>query len=113
MDKIYSRRRLIIPKPNVSMFYANKDNNNKFVYKMFKICIVLIIAIATFNRIVEAINPIIEKQCQTNAKSVATKISNEQATIVMSKYNYGDLCNVTKDSNREYFYDKCKCYNDK
>lgn len=113
MDKIYSRKRLIIPKANISIFYKDNKENNKIVIKLLKIFIIITIAISTFNKIVEAIEPIIEKQCQINAKSIATKISNEQATAVMSKYSYDDLCKVTKDSNREYFYDKCKCNNSK
>lgn len=114
MDKIYSRKRLIIPKANISIFYKNnKDNKNKIIIKILKIFIILTIAVITFNKVIEAINPIIDKQCQTNAKSIATKISNEQATVVMSRYNYDDLCNITKDSKREYTNDKCKCNNSK
>lgn len=114
MDKIYSRTRLVIPKLNISIFHKMKSGNNKdnkIVYKLLKICIILSIAVFTFNKAIEAINPITDKQCQTIAKSIATKISNEQATIVMSKYKYDDLCNVVKDSNRKYSNDKCKCNN--
>ncbi len=98
MDKIYSRRRLLIPKFNISIF--NKNNkDNKIKVKIIKITIVIFIAIFTFMRIIEAITPIIDKQCQNIAKAVATKISNEQATIVMSRYSYDDLCNISKDVN--------------
>jgi len=62
-------------------------------------------------KMISAINPIIDKHCETKAKSIATKISNEQATMVMSRYKYDDLCNIIKDSNRKCFYDKCKCNN--
>ena len=114
MDKIYSRTRLVIPKLNISIFHKNGNNQNKKgVTKILKILIILIIAIYTMTKMISGINPIMDKQCQTKAKSIATKISNEQATIVMSKYKYDDLCNVVKDSNREYYYGKCKCDNSK
>lgn len=99
MDKIYSRKRLIIPKTNISIFYKNNNENNKIVIKLLKIFIIITITILTFTKIVQAIEPIIEKQCVTKAKSIATRIANEQATIVMAKYNYDDLCNISKDSN--------------
>lgn len=113
MDKIYSRRRLLIPKVNISIFNKNDNRNNKIKVKTLKTTIIILIAIFAFMQIIEAITPIMDKQCQTKAKSIATKISNEQATIVMSRYHYDDLCNIQKDSNRKYFYDKCKCNNNK
>ena len=108
MDKIYSRKRLIIPKLNISIFHKKKNSNfenNPKLKKILQILIITIIAICTMSKIIEGINPIIDKQCQTKAKSIATKISNEQATIVMKRYNYDDMCNVTRDSSRKYCYD--------
>ncbi len=100
MDKIYSRRRLILPKCSISIFKKNINNkNNLQLGKFIKIVAIIAIAIVTANHIIQAIEPIMDKQCTTIAKSIATKISNEQATIVMSNYEYGDLCNVSKDSN--------------
>lgn len=99
MDKIYSRRRLFIPKLNISIFNQNNNKDNKTKIKIIKITTIILIATFTFMRIIEAITPIIDKQCENIAKSIATKISNEQATIVMSRYSYDDLCNVSKDVN--------------
>lgn len=99
MDKIYSRRRLLIPKLNISIFNQKNNRNNKIEVKALRMIIIILIAILTFMQITKAITPIMDKQCQNIAKSVATKISNEQATIVMSRYSYDDLCNVSKDSN--------------
>ncbi|MCI8362515.1 MAG: sporulation protein YunB [Clostridia bacterium] len=99
MDKIYSRRRLLIPKLNISIFNQNNNRDNKTKLKILKITTIILIAAFTFMRSMEAIRPIMDKQCQNIAKSVATKISNEQATIVMSRYSYDDLCNVSKDAN--------------
>lgn len=92
--------------PNLEILYKNsKEPNYKNSMKVFKITCILSIAIITAYVIVQAISPIIDKQCINIAKSIATKISNEQATIVMSRYKYDDLCNVTKDSNRKYSND--------
>ncbi len=99
MDKIYSRRRLLIPKFNISIFNKNSNKDNKTKLKIIKITTIILIATFTFMRIIEAIEPIMDKQCENIAKSIATKISNEQATIVMSRYSYDDLCNVNKDVN--------------
>lgn len=113
MDKIYSRKRLKLPKLNISIFNENNNSNKNKIYKIFKILIIMFIAIITMSKMIEAITPIMDKQCRTNAKMIATKISNEQATVVMSNYDYDDLCNIIKDSNREYCHDKCECNNSK
>ena len=104
MDKIYSRRRVRLPK--LSVFYNNsKEPKNKNLIKMIKITCIISIAAITVNVMMQAISPIVDKQCVNMAKSIATKISNEQATVVMSNYEYEDLCNITKDNNRKYNYD--------
>lgn len=97
MDKIYSRRRIKCPKIDISFFIRN--SNNKKNKRILKLCTIILIAMVTANIIIKSINPIIEKNCQVMAKSIATKISNEQATVVMSKYKYDDMCNISKDSN--------------
>ena len=52
--------------------------------------------------IINSISPIIDKNCINMAKSIATKIANEQATVVMNNYKYEDLCTITKDNNGCY-----------
>lgn len=101
MDKIYSRRRIKLSKFNF-LYKNSKEPNYKNMMKVLKITCIIIIAGITAYVIMQAISPIIDKQCINMAKSIATKISNEQATIVMSNYKYDDLCNITKDSNRIY-----------
>lgn len=91
MDKIYSRKRIHLPK---IISYNNKNNK-----KIVKIMFIIIVATITVNIILKAINPIIDKNCANMAKSIATKISNEQATIVMSRYKYEDLFKLEKDIN--------------
>lgn len=104
MDKIYSRKRIKLP--NYKLFTNNaKQPDSKNIIKVLKMVCIISIAIVTANIIIQSISPIIDKQCINIAKSIATKISNEQATIVMSKYKYDDLCTITKDNNRKYCYD--------
>ena len=87
--KIYTRHRIKLPK-------ITEDRNKR---KIIKILLILVIAITIVRAVLLNINPIIEEKCKTVAKSIATKISNEQATLVMAKYTYEDLINVIKDEN--------------
>ena len=87
--KIYTRHRIKLPK-------ITEDRNKR---KIIKILLILFIAITIVRAVLLSINPIIEEKCKTVAKSIATKISNEQATLVMAKYTYEDLINVIKDEN--------------
>ena len=48
---------------------------------------------------ISSINPIFEALCSKEAKSIATLISNEEATNVMKNYNYDDMIFIEKDSN--------------
>lgn len=83
----------------------NLNFDNKKSRKIVTIICFIVATIVTYVFISKAISPIIDKQCINMAKSMATRISNEQATIVMEKYKYNDLCNITKDINRKYFND--------
>ncbi len=84
MEKIYSRGRI-------------KLNKDKRV--IIKLIIIIIIAILVARHIIKVINPIIEAECKNIAKKVATNISNEEATKVMSNYKYEDLVIQVKDNN--------------
>ncbi|MBR2240909.1 MAG: hypothetical protein IJ890_05980 [Clostridia bacterium] len=116
MDKIYSRKRLLIPKIKIGKVksgikwkktnYSDADNNNIFKDKKFekivnrkliKTAIIVFIAICIANRIIATIEPTMDVLCVDMAKSIATRISNEQATSVMEKYKYEDISNVVKD----------------
>ena len=46
-----------------------------------------------------AVNPIFETLCEDKAKSIATIVSNEQATKVINEYKYEDLFSIEKDVN--------------
>lgn len=84
MEKIYSRRKISL----------ERGNN-----KLLKITIIIIIAIVTVTSIINSIKPIINKMCSSKAKSIATIISNEEATNVMKNYEYTDLVNISRDVN--------------
>lgn len=92
MDKIYSRKRIHIPK------IVYKKFNNKKSKKISKFLIIVIISIITFLTVVKAINPIIEKMCIDKAKSIATLICNSESTKVIQSYKYEDLVTIYKDS---------------
>ena len=61
--------------------------------KALKIITVLMIAFLVVNAIISVIEPVIDMQCMNMAKSIATKVSNEQATVVMADYEYAQKMN--------------------
>ena len=93
MSKIYSRPRIRLPK-----FLITKGSNpNK--QKSLKILFIIIIAIITVKISLDAVLPIVEELCEDKAKSIATIVANEQATVVMSNYKYEDMFTIEKDNN--------------
>lgn len=96
MYKIYSRPRIRIPKVVIN---GGKRLQNPKVKKITKIFIVLVIAFSTAKLILDAISPIFDTLCKNRAKSIATIISNEQATNVMREHSYDELFTIEKDSN--------------
>lgn len=88
MDKIYSRAKIKIP---------NGINRKK--KKTIVIFIILLIAFSTIKITLDAISPIFDTLCENEAKSIATKISNEQATAVMKEHTYDELFSIEKDNN--------------
>ena len=93
-DKIYSRSRIRLTKIELK----NKENNRNTI-KILKIIVILGIAINFAYFSLKGIKPIMEKNCISIAKSVATKVSNIKATEVMAKYEYDDILNIIKDEN--------------
>lgn len=88
MDKIYSRAKIKIP-----------NGINKKKKKVIVIFIILLIAFSTIKITLDAISPIFDTLCENEAKSIATKISNEQATEVMKEHTYDELFSIEKDNN--------------
>ena len=95
MSKIYSRPRIRIPK----IFLTNiGDKNFRKKQKMTKIFIIMVIAFSTVKIVLDAILPIFDTLCKDRAKSIATIVSNEQATIVMREHKYDELFTLEKDN---------------
>lgn len=95
MSKIYSRPRIRIPK----IFISNVgDKNFRKKQKMVKIFIILVIAFSTVKIVLDAILPIYDNLCKDKAKSLATIISNEQATVVMKEHEYDEMFTIEKDN---------------
>ncbi len=96
MSKIYSRPRIRIPK----IFLSNVgDKKFKKKQKISKFFIIMIIAFSTVKVVLDAILPIFDSLCRDKAKSIATIISNEQATVVMQEHEYEELFTLEKDNN--------------
>ena len=98
MYKIYSRPRITIF--NKINYYKRKikDKKNK---KKLQILIILLIGFSTAKLILDSILPIFDTLCENKAKSIATIISNEQATAVMKRYTYDDMFIIEKDSDNK------------
>lgn len=95
MSKIYSRPRIRIPK----IFLSNvSDKNFRKKQKTTKIFIIIVIAFSTVKIVLDAILPIFDTLCKDRAKSIATIISNEQATLVMKEHEYDELFTLEKDN---------------
>lgn len=96
MPKIYSRPRIRIPK---IVTHTGKKMQSKKAKKMAKMFLILIIAFSTVKVILDAVLPIFDTLCENKAKSIATIISNEQATNVMKEHSYEELFSIEKDNN--------------
>lgn len=95
MHKIYSRPRIRIPKVLINGEVLNNHKNKKIA----KIIIILIIAFSTVKIVLDAVYPIFDTLCEAKAKSIATIVSNEQATNVMKEHSYEELFTLEKDNN--------------
>ena len=56
------------------------------------------IAFLTVKIILDSVLPIFDTLCENEAKSIATIVSNEQATNVMREHSYDELFTIEKDS---------------
>lgn len=84
MEKIYSRKKINLKRGNS---------------KLIKITAIVVIAIFTGFSIINSVKPMMNTICTSKAKSIATMISNEEATNVMKNYEYSDLVKISRDSN--------------
>ena len=95
MYKIYSRPRIRIPK---IFFQTRNEIRNKKTKKAIKIFLIIIIAILTVKYSLDSALPIFDTLCENEAKSIATIVSNDQATNVMREHSYDELFTIEKDA---------------
>ncbi len=98
MDKIYSRPRFLINKNIFNKKFPEGFNYKKIVRKTAKTFIIIVIAMIVATNLYKATEPIINRQCINMARSLATRISNEQATQAIKKYDYDDFVNIIQDN---------------
>ena len=90
MDKIYSRKRIKIPK------IQNFQQNNKAT-KLFKIIAILGIAIITLYMTTRAISPLFDNLCSQKAMNIAINVMNDKTREILKKYNYENVIKITKN----------------
>lgn len=94
-EKIFSRSKIRIPQ----LLPKKNSPKEKEKRRLIKIVCIVLIGFTFAYFVIQSIKPIMEQQCRNMAKSIATKISNNEATEVMKKYTYDDLLIITKDEN--------------
>ena len=94
MSKIYSRRRIKIPEK-----FLNNVEKRKI---LIKISITIIISFFIIKVSLNGILPIFDTLCEDKAKSIATIISNEQATNVMKEHSYDEIFSNIRNYTEEY-----------
>lgn len=95
MDRIYSRKRIRIPKILFGKFENAKRDIRK--RRRLEILFIMLIAVCAMSYIIRGINPIINKLCIDLSRKEATIVSNQKATEVMANYEYEDLVTIYKD----------------
>lgn len=96
MEKIYSRKRINLPK----IYFSKMPNGKKDLkkQKMLEISVILIIAILIMFMIIKGINPVIDRLCVEESRRKATIISNKEATEVMKNFTYEDMVSIYRDN---------------
>lgn len=95
MDKIYSRKRIRIPKLKGVRFQDKNPN----IKKTIKICIIGLVAILTASLIIHGLNPMFNTMCLEKAKGIATDILNTESSKILKNVDYEELVNIVKDDN--------------
>lgn len=93
IDKIYSRRRIRIPKIRKKGLYQQKKWRKPKII-LVGILLILLISIISFGI---SAYPILVASCKTAAGSRANHIVNEEVKNVMKDYAYHDLIDIEKD----------------
>lgn len=87
MDRIYSRRRIKLPKIKT---------RNKKIRKIYFTLLIVTISIITGYKILKSIDPIFEGLCISRAQGIATDITNKKSSEVLAKYNYQDTVKIIR-----------------
>ena len=93
MEKIFSRRRIRLPKVEKLVYKENTERKTK-------ILMILIIAIMSAITIISRFNPVFNSICSNKAKSLATEIINQKSNDTFKNVNYEGLVDIVKDENR-------------
>lgn len=89
MDKIYSRPRL--PRLGIN------TKLESYKKKIIVIIAILVIGWLVATTILDAITPIVERECRVIARSTASQYANEACNKAMQNLSYEDLCTIEKD----------------
>ncbi len=92
--KIYSRKRIKFFKPRKNKYIKRNGDKSGF----FTFLIIVMIALITCLIIYNSIDPVFEEAALTEAKAIATRITNEESTRAIVGYTYDDLFTIEKDS---------------
>ena len=95
MHKIYSRPRIRIPQILIDKNQKIKKKNRRKIVTIF---LILTIAFSIVKLVLNAVLPIFDTLCENRARSIATIISNEEATNVMKEHSYDELFTIEKDN---------------
>lgn len=99
MDKIYSRKRIHLPRMSILQIFSKKRKYAKEVKKIFLIIILIISIIILIKSSLNYINPMFDSLCNLKAKGIATRIVNREAKASLENVNYNDLITIVRDSN--------------
>ena len=100
MDKIYSRKRLRLPR--INGFRYEEDGIKK--KRKNKILAIILIAIISATLIIKQLNPIFDSLCIEKAKGLATEIINKKSNSVFKDVSYEELVDVVTDEKRRHYY---------
>lgn len=91
MDKIYSRRRIIIPK----LIKGKRRKHKKFP----KFVSIIFVSVLTVYTVMKLVSPVFDDVCAKEASTIAISIITKDAGEVLKKYNYQDILSIDKNNN--------------
>ena len=85
MDKIYSRKRIKLPK---KVIHYNSNRKSPIIIKIITI---ICIAIFTAYLVNNSVKPIFKGLAMQKARAIATEVMNKQASDILSRHEYKEL----------------------